>query len=81
MHPVPYDAADHRRSAVTIPGFHEGRAPRNKGRRYPADPPTVEEIIAVMPRAGARVSESSGQFDSRRDQLMTISVLDLCRQR
>ncbi|MFZ0088583.1 MAG: tyrosine-type recombinase/integrase [Solirubrobacteraceae bacterium] len=35
-----------------MPGFHEGRAPRNKGRRYPADPPTVEEIIAVMREAG-----------------------------
>ena len=29
-----------------------GRAPRNEGRRYPADPPTVEEIIAVMRAAG-----------------------------
>jgi hypothetical protein len=28
--------------------FHQGRPPRNKGQRYPADPPTVEEIIAVM---------------------------------
>jgi integrase len=34
-------------------GFHNGRAPRNKGRRYPADPPTVEEIIAVMRQAGS----------------------------
>ncbi|MGI8412824.1 MAG: tyrosine-type recombinase/integrase [Solirubrobacteraceae bacterium] len=47
-----YDAAGHRRSPVTMPGFHEGRAPRNKGRQYPADPPTVEEIIAVMRAAG-----------------------------
>jgi site-specific recombinase XerD len=29
-----------------------GRAPRNKGLRYPADPPRVEEIIAVMRIAG-----------------------------
>ena len=28
----PYDAAGHRRSPVTMPGFHEGRAPRNEGR-------------------------------------------------
>jgi integrase len=42
-----------RRSPVTMPGFHDGRAPRNKGRRYPADPPTVEEIIAVMRTAGS----------------------------
>ena len=52
MQSVLYDAAGHRRSPVTVPGFHEGRAPRNKGRRYPADPPTVEEIIAVMREAG-----------------------------
>ena len=53
-----YDAAGHRRSPVTMPGFHEGRAPRNKGRRYPADPPTVEEIIAVMRRADAKARRS-----------------------
>jgi hypothetical protein len=44
MQSAVYDAAGHRRSPVTMPGFREGRAPRNKGRRYPADPPTVEEI-------------------------------------
>ena len=27
-------------------------APANKGRRYPADPPRVEEIVAVMRQAG-----------------------------
>ena len=53
MQSVLYDAAGHRRSPVTLPGFHEGRVPRNKGRRYPADPPTVEEIIAVMREAGS----------------------------
>jgi hypothetical protein len=40
MQSAVYDAAGHRRSPVTMPGFHEGRVPRNKGRRYPADPPT-----------------------------------------
>jgi hypothetical protein len=46
------DAAGRRRSPATLPDFHAGRAPRNKGIRYPADPPTVEEIIAVMRGAG-----------------------------
>ena len=46
------DAAGRRRSPATLPGYHSGRAPRTKGRRYPADPPAVEEIIAVMRRAG-----------------------------
>jgi len=41
-----------RRSPVTAAGFNTGRPPRNKGRRYPADPPTVEEIVAVMRQAG-----------------------------
>jgi site-specific recombinase XerD len=30
------------------------RTPANKGRRYPPDPPRVEEIIAVMRKAGDR---------------------------
>jgi len=46
------DAAGRRRSPATMPGFHCGRPPRNKGLRYHADPPTVEEIVAVMRRAG-----------------------------
>ena len=46
------DAAGRRRSPATLPGYHAGRPPRNKGRLYPADPPTVEEIVAVMRRTG-----------------------------
>ena len=44
-------SAGRRRSPATMPGYHTGRQPRNKGLRYPADPPTVEEIIAVMREA------------------------------
>jgi site-specific recombinase XerC len=51
---VLYDAAGHRRSPVTMPGYHQGRPPRNKGLRYPADPTAVDEIIAVMRAAGDR---------------------------
>ena len=46
------DSAGRRRSPATLPGYHAGRAPRNKGLRYPADPPTVEEISAVMRETG-----------------------------
>ena len=46
------DAAGHRRSPVTMPGYHQGRPPKNKGLRFPADPPTVEEIVAVMSATG-----------------------------
>jgi site-specific recombinase XerD len=38
--------------AGTLASFHAGRPPRNKGLRYPPDPPTVEEIISVMCAAG-----------------------------
>jgi hypothetical protein len=33
-------------------GFLAGRSPRNQGLRYSADPPKVEEIVAVMRAAG-----------------------------
>ena len=46
------DVAGRRRSPATFSAFHLGRAPANKGRRYPADPPRVEEIVTVMRAAG-----------------------------
>jgi Phage integrase family len=46
------DTAGRRRSPAALPGYHQGAPPRNKGLRYPADPPTVEEITAVMRAAG-----------------------------
>ena len=46
------DAAGRRRSPATRPQFHAGRPPRNKGMRYPADPPRIEEIVSVMRHAG-----------------------------
>lgn len=50
--PVVLDSAGRRRSPATMPGYHTGRPPRNKGMRYPADPPTVDEIVAVMRHTG-----------------------------
>src|SRR5215203_4666754 len=46
------DVAGRRRSPATFPEYLAGRPPKNKGRRYPADPPRVEEIMAVMREAG-----------------------------
>ena len=46
------DAAGRCRSPASMPGFHTGRPPRNKGLRYATDPPTVEEIVAVLRTAG-----------------------------
>jgi site-specific recombinase XerD len=46
------DRAGRRRSPATTSSFHQGLPPRNKGHRYPPNPPTVEEIIAVMRAAG-----------------------------
>jgi len=46
------DAAGHLRLPATMPGYHRGRPPRNKGEQYPADPPTVDEVIEVMRVAG-----------------------------
>ena len=53
MESVPLlDCTGRRRSPATLSSFHVGRPPRNRGRRYPPDPPTVEESIAVMRAAG-----------------------------
>ena len=46
------DRAGRCRSPATMPGFHAGRPPHNKGLRYPADPPNVEGIVAVTGAAG-----------------------------
>jgi integrase len=55
MHSVPLlDYAGRRRSRATVSGFHQGGPPRNQGLRYPPDPPTVEEIIAVVRAVGDR---------------------------
>jgi site-specific recombinase XerC len=51
---IELDAAGRPRSPATLPKYHAGRPPRNKGRRYPADPPRVEEIVAAMRAAGER---------------------------
>jgi site-specific recombinase XerD len=48
--PVLLDATGRRRSPAAMPGHNAGRPPRNNWVRYPADPPTVEEIVAVMRR-------------------------------
>jgi integrase len=46
------DAAARRRSPARLASSDAGRPSRNKGMRYPADPPTVEEVVAVMRAAG-----------------------------
>ena len=64
------DSAGRRRSPATMPGYHPGRPPRNKGRVYPADPPTVEEIVAVM-------REASDDRHGDRLRALTVSYTHL----
>jgi site-specific recombinase XerD len=47
------DAAGRQRSPAAMPGHEAGIAPKNKGQVYAADPPTVDEIVAVMRQAPA----------------------------
>jgi hypothetical protein len=54
------------RSPAATPGHWAGCAPPNKGQRYPADPPTVEEIVLVMREAGP------GQYADRTRGLIAI---------
>ena len=49
-------------------GFRAGRPPRNKGvRSIPADPPTVEEIVAVIHDAG---DSAHGRRAARPDRVV-----------
>jgi hypothetical protein len=64
------DAAGRRRPPVTMPGYHPGRPPGNQGVRYPADPPTVDEIVAVMRHTG----------DDRHDFRLRAMVVVLWRR-
>jgi integrase len=87
------DVTGRLRSPAATPGHWTGCVPPNKGLRYPADPPTVEEIILVMRearrgpyadrlrgliailwRAGLRISEALALTESDLDQ-RTGSVL------
>jgi hypothetical protein len=57
------DAAGRRRSPATLPGYHAGRPPRNKGMRYPADPPNTTSATSATPissRASARDGVGAG---------------------
>ncbi len=42
------DICGRRRSPATFREFHKGRKPGNAGQTYPADPPSISEIVAVM---------------------------------
>ena len=46
------DVTGRLRSPAATRGHWTGCVASNKGLRYPADPPTVEEIIPVMREAG-----------------------------
>lgn len=44
------DRLGRHRSPVTLPGYHKGRAPANKGMKFPATPPSTEEVAAMLAR-------------------------------
>jgi integrase len=84
MESVLLDAAGRRRLPATMPGFHAGGPPRNRGRRYPPDPPSVavmrtagdraegvrlRALIVNLWRAGLRISEALALAESDLDQI------------
>ena len=83
------NAAGRRRSPATLPGYLAGRPPRNKGLRYPPDPPTVEEIVAVMRQAGDGVHGARlralivllGRAALRINEALTLTKHDLGARR
>jgi hypothetical protein len=87
------DAAGRRRSPATLPSSTPAGRPRNNGLRYPADPPSVEEIVTVMRRASdgvharrlrglivvvRRALASRSARRSRSPRSTSIRAADLC---
>ena len=62
-----------------MPAFHAGKAPRNKGQRYPADPPTVDEIVAVMRVTDERAGLAFDVYAHRRHRCIGAMLPSLCR--
>jgi hypothetical protein len=60
MSELQLDRAGRRRSPAAMPGFHAGRAPGNKGLRYPADPPKVESPSCGPPVTTRTVAGCAG---------------------
>jgi integrase len=50
--PGTLDARGYPRAKATHPGHNAGVPPRNKGRKYEPDPPTVEEIVLFLKACG-----------------------------
>ncbi|CAB4894439.1 unannotated protein [freshwater metagenome] len=48
------DARGYKRPLATLPGYHKGRTPKSKGRTYPPDPPSVDELSRLLLACGDR---------------------------
>lgn len=62
------DVCGRRRSPATMPEFRRGKPPRNKGQRYPADPPTTDEVVALL--AATRGGDLNGGAAARERWLL-----------
>lgn len=71
------DAAGRRRSPATMPGFGAGKPPCNKGRRYPADPPTIDEIVAVMRHAVTPLTKWNGSLTSTPRSMSSVRAASM----
>ncbi len=58
---------------VTDPGYHRGREPANKGKRYPPEVLTPDEIRALL----ARYSTTSSLWQRNR-ALITVPTAPVC---
>jgi site-specific recombinase XerD len=50
--PDPFDRRGYYRSPVTLPAYRLGKEPANKGRKFPPEPLTPEEIYRLMEACG-----------------------------
>lgn len=50
--PRPLDRRGYYRSPITLPEYHQGREPANKGLKFPAEPLSSREVLALIGACG-----------------------------
>lgn len=68
------DVCGRLRSPATLPGYNAGNPPASKGRRYPADPITVEDIAKLLWACQPQSSDWRHEFSAVRLRAL-IAVL------
>jgi integrase len=67
---VPLNRCGRPRTAATMPGYRKGEAPVTKGRRYPPDPVTAEDVDAML----KHLDKPTCKYENRNGELSRLRL-------